>query len=191
MPRSKIPTIPPIPANVPPEQRVFLQAIADALRFRLGQTRVEAISSPTVEELRRGSIIPLAQPAPTSTSVFNTGSGTLTASATIERAGAQTDISVSYSVSGSVISPVQDPFPVTVTLRRGGPSGTILTTWANISGYSFTDDETGQVIAFANWTGSFIDVDTGRGSTEYYVQASGASGYTHTTTLTVRQTSFS
>lgn len=57
MPRDAIPALPPVPADVSPGQRQFMQAVKDALSVRAGQTKNRLDYSPTVRELIQAGVV--------------------------------------------------------------------------------------------------------------------------------------
>jgi hypothetical protein len=123
------------------------------------------------------------------TTVSANGSGTTTASATITRGGAQTTIIASFRIGGNQMS-AANPFPITLTLRRGGSGGTIIKEWTNIGGYYEPGGGGDPAVAIGSGGGTYIDTDTGTGSTEYYVSVGGSS-FTRTIDVTATQTYFS
>ena len=123
------------------------------------------------------------------TTVTDSDSGTTSATATINRGGAQTQINVALSISGSAFSG-GDPFPVAIQLTRGGPTGPILKQFFNIVGL-FEEGFGGDPdFVICNFEGAFIDTDTGTGSTDYYVSGPNTA-YNETLEITATQTYFS
>ena len=123
------------------------------------------------------------------TTVTDSDSGTTSATATINRGGAQTQINVALTIAGSAFSG-GDPFPVAIILRRGGPTGSTLKQFTNIVG-RFEEGFGGDPdFVICNFEGTFIDTNTGTGSTDYYVSGPNTA-YNETLEITATQTYFS
>ena len=57
MPRDSIPSIPAVPSDASPQQRMWMQSVRDALTVRAGQTKNRLDYSPTVRQLLEAGII--------------------------------------------------------------------------------------------------------------------------------------
>jgi len=131
--------------------------------------------------------------APTTVTATGTNSPpALTAGATIVRGGAQSTIIVDAQIdNANAVSLGATPFPVTLTLRRGGSGGTTIATWT-LSGFHSQVASPGQDIVYGHGNFTHIDTDTGTGSTEYHVTlATNNNNYNEYLSVTATQTYFS
>lgn len=76
---------------------------------------------------------------------------------------------VDFNLGGSDLANNGTPWPVSLTLRRGGSAGTIIKTWSNIGGYFEAGSGGDPDFTYGSFSGTYVDDDSGTGSTEYYV----------------------
>jgi hypothetical protein len=130
----------------------------------------------------------------TGSTVTATGSntqGVMNASATIVRAGAPTTVVVDVKIdNANQVALGASPFPINITLRRGGSGGTIVKTW-QLAGSHSQVSSPGFDIVYGSGTFTYIDTDTGTGSTQYYVAITTSNNnYNEYISITATQTSF-
>ena len=107
-----------------------------------------------------------------------------TASCTVTRtSGGTTTISVDWQLVGGGLGPTPTPFPSTITVKRGT---TAIRTFQGIVGDYEVDSGVG--LAYVTFSATFVDTDTGTGSTTYNMTSSNHTDYTETFQLIVSVT---
>jgi hypothetical protein len=115
------------------------------------------------------------------TTASNTGTTTVTT--TISRTGTPVTLVIDVELNnGGNSNAGIDPFPLTINLKRGGSGGTLLKTWTGLQGVF--ESSLNPDIAYFDDTLTFVDTDTGTGSTDYYAEFSVGTSYTEAIKLT-------